>query len=122
MDALINYDEQSDTLTVSFRPGESATGVELNDNILLRIHKQGRYAVSLSILNYSILAQKTETGLRSLPLTGLDSLPNSLRLTVLEILSQKPLADILSISSYTPSLVENIPIGTFNTHALLETV
>ncbi|MBK9051231.1 MAG: DUF2283 domain-containing protein [Chloroflexi bacterium] len=33
-----NYDEPSDTLYVSFSPGESATGIELNEHILLRIN------------------------------------------------------------------------------------
>ena len=37
---VFNYDESSDTLTISFFPGESATGIELNDNLLLRINKQ----------------------------------------------------------------------------------
>ncbi|MEZ4660987.1 MAG: DUF2283 domain-containing protein [Caldilineaceae bacterium] len=101
-----NYDEISDTLTISFFPGESATGIELNENILLRINKQEQYAVSLSIFNYSILAQKTEAGLRSLPLTGLQELSDALRKTVLAVLLKKPLSDILAISTYTPSLSE----------------
>jgi len=32
-----NYDELSDTLYVSFFPGETGTGIELNDHIVLRI-------------------------------------------------------------------------------------
>ena len=99
---IFNYDEISDTLTISFFPGESATGIELNENILLRINKQKQYAVSLSIFNYSILAQKTEAGLRSFPLTGLQDLSNALRETVLGILLKKPLSDILAVSTYMP--------------------
>ncbi|MEM7537798.1 MAG: DUF2283 domain-containing protein [Chloroflexota bacterium] len=68
---IFNYDELSDTLYVSFFPGEKATGIELSDNILLRINKRNRYAVGLSLFNYSILAQRTEIGLRSIPLTGI---------------------------------------------------
>jgi uncharacterized protein YuzE len=34
-----DYDEVSDTLYVSFVPGEKATGIELNQHILLRINK-----------------------------------------------------------------------------------
>ena len=29
---IFNYDEVSDTLHVSFAPGEKATGIELNDH------------------------------------------------------------------------------------------
>jgi len=116
---IVNYDEASDTLTISFFPGESATGIELNDNILLRINKQDRYAVSLSIFNYSILAQKTEAGLRSLPLTGLQELSDTLRTIVLEILLKKPLSDVLIVSTYTPSLSENVLIATIHDLALL---
>ena len=116
---VFNYDEISDTLTISFFPGESATGIELNDNILLRINKQQQYAVSLSIFNYSILAQKTETGLRSLPLTGLQELSAALRETVLAILLKKPLSDLLAVSTYTPSLSERVLIATIHDSALL---
>lgn len=119
-DPIFSYDEISDTLTISFFPGEMATGIELNDNLLLRINKQKRYAVSLSIFNYSILAQKPEAGLRSLPLTGLDELSDSLRQLVLAILLQKPLSDILAVSTYTPSLSEHVLIGTLYTSTLLE--
>lgn len=116
---VFNYDEISDTLTISFFPGETATGIELNDNILLRINKPKRYAVSLSIFNYSILAQKTEAGLRSVPLTGLEELSDKLRETVLGILLEEPLSDILSVSTYTPSLSESVPIATIHDAALL---
>ena len=34
-----NYDELSDTLYVTFEVGKKATGIELNNNILLRIDK-----------------------------------------------------------------------------------
>lgn len=121
-DPILNYDEASDTLTISFSPGESATGIELNDNLLLRINKQQRCAVSLTIFNYSILAQRTEVGLRSLPLTGLDDLPEMTRQIVLLVLQQKPLADILSLSTYTPSLAESMPIVTFRESAFMATV
>ena len=116
---IVSYDEISDSLTISFFPGETATGIELNDSILLRINKQKGYAVSLSIFNYSILAQRTEAGLRSLPLTGLDELSNKLRQTVLDILLQEPLSTILSLSTYTPSLTESMPIMTMQESALL---
>ena len=100
-----NYDEASDTLYISFVPGEKATGVELNDHILLRINKAERRAVGLTFFEYSVLAQRTEVGPRSFPLTGLAKLSGDLREVVLDILRHSPVSDILSLSAYTPSLV-----------------
>lgn len=74
-----NYDQLSDTLYVSFEPGENATGVELNEHILLRIDKLKRKAVGLTFFEFSLLAQKTEIGPRSFPLSGLAELPEELR-------------------------------------------
>lgn len=107
---VFSYDEPSDTLYVSFAPGEEATGVELNDHMLLRISKKGRRAIGLTFLEYSLLAQKTELGPRSFPLTGLAELSDELRATVIDILLRPPVSDILSLSTYTPSVAETIPI------------
>jgi uncharacterized protein YuzE len=107
---IFNYDEISDTLYISFAPGEKATGIELNDHILLRINKKERRAIGLTFLDYSLLAQKTEIGPRSFPLTGLAELSDELREIVLDILQRRPVSDILFLSSYTPSVVEAIPI------------
>ena len=107
---IVNYDEISDTLYVSFEPGKKATGIELNDHILLRINKKKRRAIGLTFLEYSLLAQKTEIGPRSFPLVGLLKLSDELREIVLEILQASPVSDILSLSAYTPSAVETIPI------------
>ena len=107
---IFNYDEMSDTLYVSFAPEEKATGIELNDHILLRINKKERRAIGLTFLDYSLLAQRTEVGPRSFPLTGLAELSEELREMVLDILRRPPVSDILFLSTYTPSIVETIPI------------
>ena len=107
----IKYDEPSDTLYVSFVPGEAATGIELNEHILLRVNKSERRAVGLTIFDYSVLAHSTELGLRSLPLVGLNELSPALRELALEILRTPPVQDILLLSAYTPSAVEVIPIA-----------
>jgi len=107
---IFNYDETSDTLYVSFSPGEKATGIELNDHILLRINKAERKPVGLTFFEYSVLAQRTEVGPRSFPLTGLAQLAVELRQMVLDIALHPPVSDILSLSAYTPSPVETILI------------
>ncbi|MBX2999853.1 MAG: DUF2283 domain-containing protein [Caldilineaceae bacterium] len=109
--STLKYDEPSDTLYISFAPGEKATGIELNENLLLRVNKAERRAVGLTIFNYSILAQPTEAGLRSLPLTGLSGLSEEVRELALEILLRSPLKEVLAVSVYTPSMTERIPIA-----------
>lgn len=106
----VSYDEISDTLYVSFAGGEHATGIELNDHIVLRINKHERRAIGLTFMEYSLLSQKTEMGPRSFPLSGLLELSEELREIVLDILQCSPVSDILSLSAYTPSVVETIPI------------
>jgi uncharacterized protein YuzE len=110
MAPIFNYDEVSDTLYISFAPGEEATGIELNDHILLRVNLQERRAVGLTLFDYSILAQTTELGPRSFPLRGLADLSPERRELVLEMLLKQPVRDILSLSAYTPSPAETIPI------------
>lgn len=107
---IFKYDETGDTLYVSFAAGATGTGIELNDNILLRVDEAGRRAVGLTIFNYSVLAQPTELGHRSFPLTGLEELPTDARDLVIEILHTPPVSEILSLSAYTPSIVETVPI------------
>ena len=106
----INYDEMSDTLYVSFEPGTKATGIELNEHILLRINRKKHKAVGLTFLEYSLLAQKTDLGPRSFPLTGLSELSDDLRQIVQDILLTPPVSDFLSVSAFTPSVLETIPI------------
>jgi uncharacterized protein YuzE len=104
------YDEESDTLSISFAPGEHATGIELTDHILLRINTQERRVVGITLLDYSVIAQPTEMGPRSFPLVGLERMQKDIRDIVLDILRQSPVQDILTISTYTPNLIETTPI------------
>jgi uncharacterized protein YuzE len=117
---IINYDEISDTLYVSFAPGDAATGVELNEHILLRVNKVERRAIGLTIFDYSVLAHPTELGLRSLPLDGLNVLSPELRELALEILQSPPVQDFLSVSAYIPSTDEAIPIASLKATILTQ--
>ena len=107
---MIRYDEASDTLTVSFVSGEMATGLELNEHILLRVNKAERRAISLTFLDYSLLIQPDELGIRHFPLTGLVNLAEETRAIVLDVLRHSPVQDYLSLSVYTPTFASSIPI------------
>ena len=111
MHPKFNYDEISDTLYVSFRPGEKATGVELNEHILLRIDKDKREVIGITFFDYSLLVQKADFGPRSFPLTGLEQLSEEMRELVLEILQSEPVAEILALSTYTPAYSGATPIA-----------
>jgi uncharacterized protein YuzE len=112
----ISYDEISDTLYISYEPDQEATGIELNDHILLRIDELRRKLVSITVFDYSVVAQRTEMGPRSFPLVGLRELPEDLREITLGILSCAPANEIFSLSAYTPSSThEAIPITSVQT-------
>jgi uncharacterized protein YuzE len=67
-----SYDQEVDVLYISFAPGEQPTAaVELNDNILLRFNLSEKYAVGLTLMDFSVLVQMTQLGPRSFPLSGL---------------------------------------------------
>lgn len=112
------YDEISDILSVTFFENESATGIELNENILLRVDLKKKRAIVLTLFNYSILAKPTEIGFRSLPLTELNELPREIREIVIKFLLSKPVSEVLSLSADTPSVVENIPITSLRSKVL----
>ena len=105
-----NYDAASDTFSISFRPGELATGIELTDHILLRVNKQSQQVVGITLLDYSVLVEQTELGPRQFPLTGLSDISPENRDLVLHLLLQPPVQNILYLSAYTPSSNETIPI------------
>ena len=108
---ITNYDQTSDTLYMSFIPDVKATGIELNEHILLRIDKENRKAVGITFLNYSILIQKADFGPRSFPLTGLEKLSEKTHEIVMQILENSPVKEILSLSTFTPSFSKAIPIA-----------
>lgn len=106
-----SYDKEVDILYISFSPGEKATtAVELNDNILLRFNKVEKRAIGLTLMDFSVLIQLTNIGPRSFPLTGLKDLEPEWQETVLEIIKNPPVNQILKVSAYTPSLTETMPI------------
>ena len=110
----IQYDELSDTLYLVFEgnpTGREITGIELNPHILLRVDVESGTLVGVSIFDYSIVAQRTQMGPRSFPLTGLQKLPGTLREMALRILSSPPANEFFATFAYTPtSANEAIPI------------
>jgi hypothetical protein len=106
---LYNYDEESDTLSITFPPTEKATGIELTDHIIIHINKVARRIVRLTLLDYSILVQQTEFGPRTFPITGLIESTEEIRELLFDILRQQPVSEVLRIAAYTPKDGQVVP-------------
>lgn len=102
------YDEVGDVLEVYFTPKRPAWTIELTPNILISIDRTQQVAVSLTLLDYTLLREPTEWGVRSFPITGLANLPLHERKLVLHILNTPPVNQWLDISS-----VQTLPDSPF---------
>ena len=103
------YDQQADILELFFGANEPATGVELTDHILLRFNRGTRRAVSLTLLHFSILTERTEYGPRSYPLDKLLAVPDDLREQALQLITSMPVSQFLRLSYFQASPTERIP-------------
>ena len=115
MNVRYDYDKDVDVLYITFSPEKETAAVELNDYILLRFHYEEKRPIGLTFINFSRLIQPTEYGHRSIPLTGLVALEPEWREIIIQILSCPPVNQILTLSSYTPSFHEAIPIASIET-------
>jgi len=107
-----DYDKEADILYISFSPGEKATtAVELNENILLRLNRDERRAIGLTLMDFSILVQMTDLGPRQFPLNGLQSLEPEWQEMVTEVLTKPPVNQVLKVSMFTASFGETMPIA-----------
>ena len=106
----IKYDEISDTLIVTFESGIKATGVLLTDHILLRYDFETHRPIGLHLMDYSILAQPTEMGMQSFPVTHLVELSEFEQDEIFKVLLSEPVSQFLSLSAYAVSMAERVPI------------
>ncbi len=112
------YDEEGDMLDIFFGKNEPATGIELTDQILLRLNRATGRAVSLTILHFSILAEQTEYGPRSYPLDNLSQLPLDLRELVLRTLTTAPVNHFLKLSHFHAYPTKRVPLTYVEPHCL----
>ena len=104
------YDPEADMLAIFFGTDEPATGIELTDHIVLRLNLQTRRAVSLLLLDFSILTERTEYGPRSYPLTTLHTFPAEVRAVVLQVVTSMPVKQFLKVSHLQVSPTESVPL------------
>ncbi len=104
------FDQEADILEIFFGTNEPATGVELTDHIILRLNQQTKRAMSLLLIDFSILTERTEYGPRSYPLNTLDDFPESLRELVLQLVTSLPVSQFLKVSHFQASPTERVPL------------
>ena len=108
--ARLMYDQEADILEIFFGTNEPATGIDLTDHIVLRLNQETKRAVSLMLIDFSILTEKTEYGPRSYPLDHLNELPNALREIVLDLVTSAPVNQFLKVSHFQASPTERVPL------------
>ena len=104
------YDQETDILEIFFGVNEPATDVDLTDHIVLRLNQQTKRAISLMLLDVSILTERTEYGPRSYPLDTLNVLPEDLRELVLQLITSMPVGQFLKVSHLQVSPTERVPL------------
>ena len=104
------YDKNEDMLDIFFGENEPATGIELTDHILLRLNQDTGRAVSLTLLHFSILIERTEYGPRSYPLDKLEELSENLRDLVIRVVTAMPVNKFLKISFFQESPTKRVPL------------
>ena len=110
-----NYDEEADVLYIAFARSEHVIGVELADNIILRLDSghttnSPPKAIGLTFISFSYLMAYHQTEPIMVSLTKLRHLPEPLWQAVLSVATTPPVADFLqvglSLSPQIPPLPE----------------
>ncbi len=104
------YDRDSDDLEIVFERGRANCTVELTEQIVLRLDRERRAALSLILIGFSALTQRTEVGPQSFPISALDHLSTEVRHMVLEIITTPPVNRFLKVSAFSLSPSQRIPI------------
>jgi hypothetical protein len=110
----INYDEEADVLYVSFGRSEHVTGVELADNILLRLDTgkatgTAPRAVGLTFISFARLMAHYRDRPLSVPLEKLQNLPDDLWQAVLAVVTTPPVSDFLDVGLAMSPQVPPLP-------------
>ncbi len=105
------YDEEGDILEILFGEAVPSTGIALTDNIILHLERKQKRAVSLMLLNFSILSEQTEYGPRSFALEKLRSLPEELQELVLRVITTLPVNQFLKMSQLQTAPMKQMPVA-----------
>ena len=110
----INYDEEGDVLYVSFGRSKHVTGIELADNILLRLDtgktsSTPPKAIGLTFISFARMMAHYRDKPLSVPLANLRNLPDELWQAVLTVITTPPVSDFLAIGFSLSPQVPPLP-------------
>lgn len=114
------YDEEGDILEIFFGANVPSTGIALTDHIVLHIDQKQKRAVSLTLLNFSILSEQTEYGPRSFALEKLTILPADIHDLVLQVLTTLPVSQFLKLSQLQTLPMKQMPVAFVESQPMLE--
>ena len=109
------YDEDTDMLDLFFGENHPARGIQLTDQIILRVDSLMRRAVSLTLLHFSILSEQTAYGPRSWTLTSLTQMPEEQRDLMLQILTTAPVSQFLKLTQLQTAPAQFVPVAYVDT-------
>ena len=97
-----NYDRDADVLYVSFGQSNHVTGVELADNVLLRLDTgkatgEPPRAVGLTFIGFTRMMEYHQDKPLTISLERLRNLPEDLWQAVITVLTSPPVSDFLSV-------------------------
>lgn len=110
----VSYDEDADVLYVSFGRSEHVTGVELTDNILLRLDtgratEEPPRAVGLTFISFSRLIAAHRDKPLTISLERLRNLPEDLWPLVVGVITSPPVSDFLTAELAVAPKVPPLP-------------
>ena len=98
----VNYDQEADVLYVSFGRSEHVTGVELADNILLRLDTgqatgAAPSAIGLTFVSFARMMAHYQDKPLHVPLANLRNLPDDIWQAVVEVVTTPPVSDFMAV-------------------------
>ena len=107
-EAKKHHDIEGDILYIEFESERSAKGIQLTENIVLRVDPESGEVLGLAIHNFAQIAAQNLSD----PLTGLPASNMTLREPLLRALNSKPLKDFLVLHydalSLGPALLPHV--------------
>jgi hypothetical protein len=106
-----DYIEEADILEIFFERGEATGAVPVAEHVTLRFRREDGCPLSLILENFTYLAQATEPGPRSFPLTR-EEWPSDLEDSIINMLTTPPVNQFLKVLIYqeSPQAGQAIPI------------
>jgi len=110
----MNYDVDADVLYISFGRSDHVTGVELADNLLLRLdtgtatHTPPK-AVGLTFISFARMIARDQKKPLAVPLSNLRHLPPDLWHAFLTVVTTPPVSDFLAVGLWFSPQIPPLP-------------